>query len=102
LSNRERVLVLVVLFVQFRYLIVRVYNPFCGVGAWCGCEGSDEPLLNLACSDAVRSAAAVLTVVVDVQVESDRGCLPDVCDIRNYNERLVESQVGRGYGYAWS
>jgi hypothetical protein len=102
LSNRERVLFLVVRFVHFRDLIIRIYNPFCSVGAWRGCEGPDKPLLNLSCSNVVRSTATVLTVVVDVQIESDGGCLPDVCDVRNYNERLVGSQVGSGHWHAWS
>lgn len=102
MSNRECVLFLVVRFVKFRDLIIGIYNPSCSVGAWRGCEGSDKPLLNLAWSNIIGSAAAVAAIIVYIHIESLSGCLPEVCDIRNYVERVVGSQVVAGNGDAWS
>ena len=86
MSNVEDVLFLVVLFVKFRNLKIRVYDPIRSVLAPQGCEGADIPFLNLAWSNVVRPAAAVVAVIVDVQVVSVRRLLSEVRDTRDYDK----------------
>ena len=86
MSDVEGKLLLVVLLVKLGDLKIGVYDPIRSVLASQGCEGADIPFLNLAWSNIIRTPAAVIVVVVDVQIVSIRHLLSKVGNARDYDE----------------
>jgi len=85
-SDGERIPFHVVLFVEFRDLIVRVHDPLGGMCARRGGEWPDIPFLKLACCNVVRPTATVVTIIVDIQIVPVGGLLSKILDTRNYVE----------------
>ena len=76
----------IVLFVQFRDLIVRVHDPLCDMCARRSCERPHIPFLNFPWSNVIRPAATIVIVIVDVHIVPLGGLLSEVLDTRDYVE----------------